>query len=82
MKKREAFYSQEDPLSFSKEILKSSLPGLDARKKTLETVLAQDNLSDAQRDYLEKDLEMLFKIEEWLENYKNKGFFSLIWVKV
>lgn len=58
-KKREAFYSQEDPLSFSKEILKSSLPGLDARKKTLETVLAQDNLSDAQRDYLEKDLEEL-----------------------
>jgi hypothetical protein len=58
-KKREAFYSQEDPLSFSKEILKSSLPGLDARKKTLETVLAQDNLTDAQREYLEKDLEEL-----------------------
>jgi len=55
-RKKQALYNQEDPLSFSKEILGKVLPSLDARKKTLEAVLSKEDLPEAQKEYLEGDL--------------------------
>ena len=65
--KKNAFYTNDDPLSFSKDILKNTLSGLTVRKQSLEAVLAQDNLSEANREYLEKDLA---ELNETIEDTK------------
>jgi len=57
--KEAALYNESDPLNFSKAVLKASLPGLQARKKVLESIAANEALPEDQRDMVKNELKTL-----------------------
>ncbi len=63
--KSRALYNESDPLSFSKDVLKASLPGLEARKNVMLSILDNENLSDDQQNQVQAELK---RLDESLED--------------
>lgn len=54
--KQNALYNNSDPLTFSKEVLKASLPSLQARRNILTSIRDNENISEEQRQLAQKEL--------------------------
>lgn len=63
--KKTASLTQEDPLKYSKDIVESYLPNLEARKEVLAAIASNENFSEKDRQEAEDDLKDVEKNMEY-----------------